>query len=200
MNKFFALIFLSLFLVSLLNAKTQYMITLKGGTKIKAESFIKKDGVIKVFKYGGYIIYPLKNIKSITKIAPTSSKNYDNIMLSAEGNKKDNVTDKNKEKKSTVKLCNPVVKKIESLPVYSKEKNGFNLNLRGEIDNQCPDFIKNLYITVIYYNEKNEVLFTHKEFLNKISPYDSLKFSKIIKYSDVSKIKYFNYKLEFTKE
>ncbi len=190
---FFLMVSCSLF------AKANYIITLKGGTKIKAESYIKTGDVLKVFKYGGYIIYPLKNIKSIEKVQLPKDK-FENIMLnSKDEEKKDNSTVS--QKGADIKReCNPVVKKIESLPVYSKEKNGFDLNLRGDIENKCSKFIKNLYITVTYYDENNKVLFTYKEFLNEIPAFDSLKFSKIIKCQNVSKIKYFNYKLEFTKE
>ncbi len=202
MNKFLTVLFLLFVFSFSLYGESGYIITLKGGTKIKAESYVKKGDIVKVFKYGGYIIYPLKNIKSIERIREDKDK-FRNLYVSSKKKKTkklDNSSTDKVKKRKPIKECNPIVKKIESLPVYSKEKSGFDLNLRGEINNNCPEYIKNLYIELTYYDENNNVLFSHKEFLDQILPFDTLKFSKKIKCSNVSKIKYFNYKLEFTKE
>jgi hypothetical protein len=188
------ILFFSIFICFIITnsfTKNFYIITLKGGTKIKADSYIKEDGVIKVFKYGGYIIYPLENVKDIKKIDEP-------FMNKMEHNPTDNPASLSNDNSS--KQCNPIIKYVESNPIYNSDNNSFELSLKGEINNNCPKDLKNVYLIVSYFSQDNQIVFTHKEFLDKISSYDSLKFSKKFKCNDISKIKYFKYKLEFIKE
>ena len=169
-------------------AKTYYIITLKGGTKIKADSYMKENGFVKVFKFGGYIIYPEENIKNIKKITK------EDVKVTTKQENKDNATAKVKNR------CRPIVEKFEAIPVFSKEKQDFNLKVTGNINNNCPMDISQVKITIHFYNEENEELFTKVLNLNDISAYDNLKFEKIYNENNVGTIKYFNYKLEYVTE
>jgi hypothetical protein len=180
-----------------LSAKEAYIITLKGGTKIKAYSYIEKDDYIKVFKYGGYIIYPKKNVKKIEKINSVDVKNQSKN-INATDNK--GSAKKAGKKKPQINKCMPIVKNFESLPVYDKKKDGFNIKVTGIIENNCPKLLEDIKLTVNFFDEKNNKILTKTLPMKDITSYDSYKFEKIITDNYKGDIKYYNYKLEFLKK
>ncbi len=190
MEKIKKLFFIILLVVlpSLMCAKTMYIITLKGGTKIKADSYLKERGFVKVFKFGGYIIYPEDNIKSIKKVTK------EDLPITTEKTNKDNST------KTFKNTCRPIVEKFEATPVYNKDKQDFNLKVTGNINNNCPNDISQVKITIHFYNAENEELFTKVLSIDDISAYDNSKFEKIFNENNVGTVKYFNYKLEYVTE
>ena len=188
--KFF-IFFLIMFIPFSLIGKVSYIITLKGGTKIKADSYIEKKGYIKVFKYGGYIIYPKKNIKSIKKLNT----------YSVNSSQTDNNSKNSKSKSSkSVKKCMPVVKNFEAIPVYDAKKDGFDIKVTGLIDNNCPKILENVKLTIKFYDKNNNNLLTKTIPIKNILSFDSYKFEHIIKDEIKGDIKYYNYKLEFLKK
>ncbi|GEM_PF-6098849 len=200
-----------LLLPAILLSKPNYIITLNGGTKVKTESYIDNGDTIKVYKFGGYIVYPKKNIKNIQKIASDTKYIDSNPTLPIDDNttqsapaptasKKDKKTDKKSVKQDENEICNPIVKNFEALHLHNKTNKNFDLKISGRIDNNCPNFVRQIKLSTTFFDENNKSLFVKVIDIQDISPYSNSDFEKTFPQDDLSKIKYFNYKLEFLKD
>ena len=181
-----SIIFIMAFFIlnSFLFSKGYYIITLKHGTQIKANSIAKYNGYIKVYKYGGYIIYPNKSIKSIKYVKiqqiDTLEKNVDN--------------------KTNVNKCELKIKNFSANPIFNKNSGVFNVEVKGTIINNCEDTFKNLKINIQFMNDKRDLIAQKKIYIDEILPLSEKSFQKV--YTDIiaDNISYFLYKLQYLRE
>ena len=110
-----------------------------------------------------------------------------------------------KKKKETVpkkqeQKCNLIIKNFKADP-YLNAKNGiFNVEVRGEIINNCEDTFKNIKLN-IKFMDKNKHIIREKQLLfNEILPMSTKKFQKVFNDIVADNISYFLYKLEYLRE
>ena len=180
------LVLIILLFVSKSYSKGYYIVTLKGGTKIKAKSVIKLDGYIKVFKFGGYIIYPSKNIKSIQykevhKI--TENKNKNNIVKTQDNN-----------------TCEILVSNFKADPYFNPQKGIFNVEVKGILKNPCEDTFHNVTLNIKFMDKDKNLVAAKNIVFNEILPLSEKKFHKIFYNVVADNISYYLYKLQYLRE
>jgi len=178
-----SIVITELLFLSFLFSKSFYVITLKKGTKIKADGVVKQDGYIKVFKFGGYFIYPLKNIKSIKYVKDNSG--IENI--------KDNSSNAKQEE------CVLDVEKLKADPFFNPKDEKFYIKISGEIVNNCPVEFKNIVLHIDFVDKDNNIIASKKIKYDSISPYQKIKINKIFSDIDTYLVKYYKYKVEYVR-
>ncbi len=161
-----------------LYAKGYYIIKLKGGTTIKANAISKENGFIKVYKFGGYIIYPSKNIKSIKF-----------VHINDNTTKNDNQTDTDE--------CVLLVRNFKAEPILNPETGKFNVKLHGSIENNCPVEFKDINLIVQFLGDKRNKIRQEVLKFKKLSPFQKIKINKTFQDVDADLIKYYKYRLEY---
>ncbi len=187
MKKIVIILLFFIFLDSPLISKGYYLVILKGGTEIKATAISKQDGYIKVYKYGGYIIYPEKNIKNIkyikeSKLADIKPKNSDQS------------SNKNKTK-CLLKLSNFFAK-----PFFNKLNAIYNVSINGKIVNNCPVPFKDVNLVIVFLDKNKKKVEERKIHFREISAFSNVKINKIFNDINADNVKFYKYKLEYLRE
>ncbi len=178
----FSFILFFFFCTSLMFSKNFYIITLKNGTKIKANYVAKFDGYLKVYKYGGYIIYPQKAIRSIKFVSvPDEIKYNDN--------------------NSTVvsKECNLNIKEFKVNPIFNNKKGIFNVEVKGVIENNCENSFNEIKLLINFMDKKRKLIAKKILYLDNISPNSKKDFKRIFNDLKADNITYFLYQLKYIK-
>ena len=174
------LIILFLSIATLIFPKNYYIVTLKNGTTIKADAVAKFDGYLKVYKYGGYIIYPQKSIKSIKFIT-----------LPDEIQSKDNSSVNNNIK------CGLEIKSFKALPYFNVSKWRFNVEVKGTIINNCENTFDNVKLLINFMNKKRKLISKKEIIFDEILPLSKREFKKIYEDLIADNISYFIYELNY---
>ncbi len=180
MKKIFLITILLLLLSTLVFSKNYYIVTLKNGTTIKADAVAKFDGYLKVYKYGGYIIYPQKSVKSIKFITLP-----------------DEITSKDNSSNNGNKKCGLEIKNFKSFPYFNASKGIFNVKVKGIIINNCEDTFNNVKLLINFMNKKRKLISKKEIIFDEILPLSKKEFNKLYDDLIADNISYFIYELNY---
>ena len=144
---------------------------------------VKQNGYIKVFKFGGYFIYPLKNIKSIKYVEDNS--------------KIENLKDNNSKTEENECVLN--IEKLKADPFFNPRDEKFYIKVSGEIVNNCPVEFKNIVLHIDFVDKDNNIIASRKLKYSSISPFQKIKINKVFSDIDTYLIKYYKYKVEYVR-